>query len=148
MIKSKAFIILLPFCLAGCDAAELTGYDCDNLRAEVVAIPDSKLIKIYDPILVKRSDKLVECKGNGAFTDNTNYPLTYKAEIDKEGDWMVSFDASEAINAEAQEQQAQIEQQVATETAKLQKEIEAEIQKAQAAAEVAIEEAQQGIDNF
>ena len=71
---------------------------CKDLRSEIVDLSkdqqDSvgyKLIKIYDPTEISRTDTRVVCRGIGSFTNGKELPLKYQVFKDREGEWMIEY---------------------------------------------------------
>ena len=87
-------------CLAGGWWGGYENIKCKDLRQEIVDLTVDQqasvgyaLIKIYDPTQVSRTKTRVLCKGLGAFTDGDEIPIKYEVYKDREGDWMLQYEA-------------------------------------------------------
>jgi len=72
---------------------------CKDLRSEIVDLSkdqqDSvgyKLIKIYDPTEISRTETKVVCKGLGSFTNGDQLSIKYQVFKDREGEWMFFYE--------------------------------------------------------
>ena len=92
---NKAFVAcaLILTIFSGCFAED----NCTSLRDEVINIsnedpyPENRLIKIYDPREISRTDKEIKCEGIGSWGDTTESKILYRVYQDREGDWMIEY---------------------------------------------------------
>ena len=85
--------------LSGCGG----GYEnisCKDLREEIIDLSEEQqafngysIIKIYEPTLVSRTEQRVVCNGIAAWTDATESNIQYEAYTDRDGDWMIQYEA-------------------------------------------------------
>lgn len=80
-------------------AAEAVGAEdyCTSIRDVVIDIsnedpyPEYRLIKIYDPREISRTDNEIKCEGIGRWGDATESKVSYRSYQDREGDWMIEY---------------------------------------------------------
>ena len=123
--------IMTAFLLAAC--GNLSEMSCDDIVDSAIQVSNGTLVKIYDQTLVSKSENDITCKGTGLFNNASRYALTFRAYRDKDGDLIVSYDASKAMNEAVEYQNAEalrkFEAEQRVEEQKIQRQIEIETKK-------------------
>lgn len=93
-----AIFVSVGVAAVGIDVIIDGGIDnCTSIRDEVIDMsnedpyPENRLIKIYDPREISRTDKEIKCEGIGSWGDTTESKILYRVYQDREGDWMIEY---------------------------------------------------------
>lgn len=89
---------------AGSVVPDLTTYSCSDLVTDVISMSkddDVKIIKIYNPVEVRKSKGEILCGGTALMSDTSEAPGYFKAYLDRDLDLITAYEFSPGCEAAA-----------------------------------------------